>query len=72
MKLTNKDYKKVEKDVLDQVQAGKPRATAIAIALDNAGISKDFNKENTMRRIEDSSRGGYLKDKGPYKGRFRS
>jgi hypothetical protein len=59
-----KSKKAISANISELVDSGKPRDQAIAIALDNAGISKDFSAENTRKRIEDKNKGGYLKDKG--------
>ena len=58
-----KDKRYIENNIKKLVQEGKPREQAIAIALDNAGISKDFNLENTRKEIERKQKGGSMKDK---------
>lgn len=47
--MSQKDEKKVNKEIEKMVDSGFTRKTAIAAALDKAGYSKEFNSQNTRK-----------------------
>lgn len=64
----------VGSNIEELVSSGKPRAQAIAIALDKAGIDKELTSKNYNSKIDETTEaidrkntGGNLKDKGSRK-----
>lgn len=58
--------KVVGQNIKELINSGKPRAQAIAIALDNAGLSTGLRSDNVERYVkgkEDEMRGPVLKNK---------
>ena len=59
--------KALNKEITKLVDSGVPRPTAISLALDKVGLSREFSSENLKKKadeIEQKNRGGYLNDKG--------
>jgi len=51
-----KSKKAINYNIRELISSGRPRAQAIAIALNNAGISKEFKRENVNSDKEKKKR----------------